>query len=506
MEFRVLGRLDVVGINGRIELRGAKRRSLVGFLLAERGRVVAADRLVRYLWHDDPQALSRVKSAIHELRKLFGTDGGRFLTASGGYSLQVASDELDASVFEALMAEAAATKDRVRAVRKLSEAVSLWRGAAFEEFADTDWASGEASRLDTLRLRALEDLVDAELEIGEHAQAVDRLERLVVDHPLRERFWGQLIVALYRCGRQGEALRAFRQVRGVLAEELGLTPSPALIDLERRVLDQDLTLAWTAGPGDGGRVDVSRTDQGGEVVGPVGTVTFMFSDIEDSTRLWEEHPVLMAEVLSRHDEIVTSTVNGRGGFIFSWAGDGMAAAFQRAATALDAAIETQRRLHEEPWPAPLTLRVRMALHTGETQERAGNYFGPPVNRAARLLALAEGGQIVVSRPTVDVMGHHPQAELVSIGEHHLRGVPGTMQVFRVAAPGFAELAPVGSLADRSSPPPAVRAGSPPNGPATPHNGSLVGEDHVGRARTCCRRCSPVRGTRGLSGAESSSSS
>ena len=130
----------------------------------------------------------------------------------------------------------------------LSRAASLWRGAAFEEFADTEWAGGEAGRLDTLRLRALEDLVDAELDVGRHAQAVDRLEALVVDHPLREHFWGQLMLALYRCGRQAEALRAFRRVRGVLVDELGIGPSPALIELERRILDQDPTLAWTPRP------------------------------------------------------------------------------------------------------------------------------------------------------------------------------------------------------------------------------------------------------------------
>ena len=117
--------------------------------------------------------------------------------------MQVAAGELDAAVFEALLDEAATTSDREHAVELLSRAASLWRGAAFEEFADTEWAGGEASRLDTLRLRALEDLVDAELDIGHHAQAVDRLEALVVDHPLREHFWGQLMVALYRCGRQG---------------------------------------------------------------------------------------------------------------------------------------------------------------------------------------------------------------------------------------------------------------------------------------------------------------
>jgi class 3 adenylate cyclase len=421
---------------------------------------------LRYLWHDDPAALNRVKASIHQLRKLFGADGDRFVTASGGYSLQVAQGELDASVFEALVAEAAAIRDRERVVALLSQAVSLWRGPAFEEFADTEWAVGEASRLDTLRLRALEDLVSAELDVGLHAKAVDRLERLVNEHPLREHFWGQLMVALYRCGRQAEALRAFQRVRGVLADELGINPSVALIELERRVLDQDRTLEWGSGPGDTTGFEVHGTDGADKIDGPVGTVTFLFTDIEDSTRLSAEHPALMPDVLARHDEIVTSVVNRHGGFIFSWAGDGMAAAFQRAATALDAAVETQRQLRQERWPAPLTLGVRMALHTGETQERAGNYFGPPVNRAARLLTLA----------TPDVMGHHPQAELVSIGEHQLPGVFGAMLVFRVAAVGLAAVDGAGPPPAGSSLPPAVRVIRDPDGTGGRQQRDPLGEE------------------------------
>jgi class 3 adenylate cyclase len=432
VEFGVLGRLEVVGGEGPIELRGRKRRALVGLLLAERGRVVSADRVVRHLWDDDPDSVVRVKGAIHELRRLFGADGDRLVTAPRGYSLQVAAGELDAAVFEELVGQAAATADRRGAVDLLTQALAHWRGAAFEEFVDADWAIGEASRLDAMRLRALEALVDAELDVGEHAQVVGRLEALVVEHPLRENFWAQLMVALYRCGRQAEALRAYQRVRHLLAEQLGISPSFALIELERRVLAQDPNLGWN--PPDSGDLQPAQAD---DAVRPVGTVTFLFTDIEDSTRLWEDHPAAMAEALARHDEILTSEVKSRGGWIFSWGGDGLvAAAFQRAGNALDAAIDAQRQIRNEPWPEPVALRVRMALHTGEAQERDGNYYGSPLNRAARLLAVASGGQVVVSRATADVLGHHPQAELVDIGEHRLRGVAGVMHLFQVTAPGL----------------------------------------------------------------------
>jgi class 3 adenylate cyclase len=164
---------------------------------------------------------------------------------------------------------------------------------------------------------------------------------------------------------------------------------------------------------------------------PAGSLTFLFTDIEESTRLWEEHPTLMADALARHDDILTAMVCGRGGRIFSWRGDGLAAAFERAETALDAAIAAQGQLSEERWTEPLDLRVRMALHTGNTQRRNGNYFGPSTNRAARLLSVAAAGQIVVSRATFDDLGRRLRVRLVDIGDHRLRGVAQPMRVFLV---------------------------------------------------------------------------
>ena len=153
--------------------------------------------------------------------------------------------------------------------------------------------------------------------------------------------------------------------------------------------------------------------------------------------------------LSRHDEILTAVLKRSGGCIFALGGDGLAVAFQRAGNAIDAAIDAQRQLSAEPWPEAVALRVRMALHTGEATERDGNYFGPPVNRTARLLGVAAGGQIVVSRATVDVVGEHSGFELVDIGDHHLRGVPKPMRVHLVKAEGLIEV----DRAERPSAPP-----------------------------------------------------
>jgi len=147
---------------------------------------------------------------------------------------------------------------------------------------------------------------------------------------------------------------------------------------------------------------------------PTGTVTLLFTDIEGSTRLWEQHPGAMAVALERHDSLMRSAIEGAGGYVFKTVGDAFCAAFASAKEAVDAAGAAQRALHAEAWPVEATLRVRMALHTGECEERDADYFGPAVNRVARLEATAHGGQVVVSQATaVLVRDPYRQAQACS---------------------------------------------------------------------------------------------
>src|SRR5262245_2805037 len=132
---------------------------------------------------------------------------------------------------------------------------------------------------------------------------------------------------------------------------------------------------------------------------PSGTVTFLFTDVQGSTELWADHPTAMAQALGRHDEIVLDAIRRGGGVVFSTGGDGFGSAFSRAGAAAAAAVEAQRYLTAEVWPTPVVINVRMGLHTGVAQERAGNYFGSPVNRAARVMSVGHGGQIVCSATT-----------------------------------------------------------------------------------------------------------
>ena len=174
------------------------------------------------------------------------------------------------------------------------------------------------------------------------------------------------------------------------------------------------------------------------MIPPSGTVTFLFTDIEGSTRLWDEHPVVMQSALARHDEILRAVIDAHGGFVFSTGGDGVGAAFQRAGDAVTAAIEAQRHLRGEAWPAPVVLRVRMGVHTGEAQERDGDYFGPPLNRAARIMAASHGGQILLSGVTAGIVAG---VELVDLGEHRLRDLSGATRLFQVRAEGLVSAFP-----------------------------------------------------------------
>jgi predicted ATPase/class 3 adenylate cyclase len=165
-------------------------------------------------------------------------------------------------------------------------------------------------------------------------------------------------------------------------------------------------------------------------------VTFLFTDIEGSTRLWEQAPEPMRAALVRHDELIRSAVVSAGGTVFATGGDGVAAAFGRASDGVNAAVAAQRALQAVDWPEGVTLRVRMGLHTGEADERDGDYFGPPVNRAARVMSAGHGGQIVLSDVTASVLGQVPGVRLIDLGSHRLKGLADVMQVFGVDADGL----------------------------------------------------------------------
>ncbi len=248
MEFRVLGRVEVCD-GGRGTTPGrAKERCLLAALLARPNQVVSAERLVEALWPgpDRPaHGLRSVQTHLSRLRSALGPAGGRIQTRSPGYLIRVETDELDAARFERLLGEARrrSSEEPARALALLEQALGLWRGRPYGELRDEEFALGDAVRLEELELVAIEERIEARLALGRHDDEVGELEARCAEHPLRERLRGQLMVALYRSGRQPEALRAFDAYRRLLAEELGLDPSPELRALHGRVLAHDPGLA-----------------------------------------------------------------------------------------------------------------------------------------------------------------------------------------------------------------------------------------------------------------------
>jgi predicted ATPase/DNA-binding SARP family transcriptional activator len=282
----VLGPLEIRDEGEVVALSGAKQRAVVVLLATDAGRVVSADRLIDAIWGEaaPADATNALQHHVSRLRRALGAD--HVVARPPGYALEVDGDAVDAIAFERLAAEgrvALRAGDPDRAASRLREALALWRGEPFTEFADQSWSAAEAARLERLYEDALEDRLEADLALGRHADIVTELESIVGEHPFRERLWGQLMLALYRSGRQADALDAYRRVREALAEQYGLDPGPDLQQLEARILSQDPSLAapatTTAAPPAPGR------STHGNLPAPLTTFVGRQDELQDVRRL-----------------------------------------------------------------------------------------------------------------------------------------------------------------------------------------------------------------------------
>ena len=325
------------------------------------------------------------------LRKSLG--GDVLVTREGGYVLDVSPEQVDAVRFERLAAEAREIVTPDGRAAKLREALELWRGPALADLAYEPFAAVEIARLEELRLAATQDLIDAELELGRHADLVPELETLIQEHPFDERLRGQLMLALYRSGRQAEALEAYRAARRMLDEELGLEPGPPLRELEQAILRHDPALATPA------------------VAKPVTlptrrTVTVLFADLVDSSSLVEGlDPEAAHSLLQRYFATARAAVEGHGGIVEKFIGDAVMAVFgvprsheDDALRAVRAAIEIRERVPA----ADERLEVRIGVNTGEVLAGAGDEVlvtGAAVTVAKRLEQAARGGEVLVGAST-----------------------------------------------------------------------------------------------------------
>jgi DNA-binding SARP family transcriptional activator/nucleotide-binding universal stress UspA family protein len=447
LEFGLLGPVEVRRGGETLELR-AKQRALVALLLLNANVVVSTDKLIDELWGDDPPATAQSALQVHVmgLRRLLEPGRGRdapyavVVTRPPGYVLQIAPEQLDLHRFERLVAEGSAALAGGRAGEAtgvLREALALWRGPALADLAYEPFAQAPASRLEELRLAALEKRIEADLASGRHVELVGELQQLCAEHPLREGLAASLMLALYRAGRQAEALSAYQRIRRLLVDELGIEPRPRLQQLEREILMQDPSLELSS---DGVRL-------------PRGIVTLVFTDIEGSTRLLERLGEHYAEVLREHRRLVRSVFARYDGVEVDRQGDGFFFAFSRAKDAVDAAAECQEALAAHPWPDAVAVRVRMGIHTGSPLAAEDGYVGMDVHKAARVAAAAHGGQVVLSRATADRVREETGTgvDLRPLGAVELKGLAEPEEIYQLLAPGLA--------ADFPAPRPATREGA-----------------------------------------------
>lgn len=383
------------------------------------GSVVPADTLVELLWGEDPPrtADKALQTHISALRRTLGD--GFVLTQGAGWVL--ADSEVDASQYKTatrLGRAAAAAGDTSQAVARFDEALALWRG--IPELPDGRRGTSEKTRWMEGHAALVEDRADALLATGRAAEVIGDLEAAIADAPLRERRWGQLMLALYRAGRQGEALGAYQRARALLADELGVDPGPELRRLEAAIVAQDSSL------------DIAVAQH---VPSVTRAVTFLLTDIEGSTAAWEAEAGAMAAALARHDELIEHVVTSRGGRLIKTRGEGDAtfSVFERPSAAASAAVELQDAIAHEPWALRQPIRVRVALHTGEVELRDGDYFGRAVNRVARLRSLAEGGQILCSGATAELVidSLADDVVLTDLGMRQLRNLARPEHVFEL---------------------------------------------------------------------------
>ena len=442
---RLLGPVDVVGDDGSVRHSGsALRRTLLSLLALHPGQVLASGWLMEHLWADDQpdSGLRALRFHVSQLRKEIGATVP-IDTRPGGYGLGVSRAAVDALIFDDQARQARTEVDDEQAAAMCSAALGLWRGAPFGDAADCSTLEHEAARLEELRIAVIEHAHARRLAAGAGSELIADLSRLVKEHPLREGLWSSLILAEYRAGQQAEALRTYERLRANLAESLGLKPSPELQNLQLRVLQQDPGLLPV-------RTPETEADDGESLL-PTGTVTFLLSDVEDSTAMWERAPGGMAVAIERHYALLDAAIAAHGGVrpVEQGEGDSVVGAFARASDAVVAAVDAQRRFGREPWPEDLDFRVRIAIHTGEGLLRGeGSYAGPALNRCARIRATGHGGQILVSSATAELVADRLPGgvQLLDLGRHRLKDLSRPERIWQVAHPDApAEFPPLRSV-------------------------------------------------------------
>jgi DNA-binding SARP family transcriptional activator len=414
MDFRILGPLEVWDRGRPIELRRRKERVLLAMLVLRAGERVSSDELVDGLWGERPPRTARaaLQNYVAQLRRALGP--GLLLSEATGYLLDIAPEQVDLRRFEDLAAAGRAAEGEAR-LDKLREALSLWRGPPLADLAFEPFASYEVGRLEELRTATAEDLIDAELALGAGAHLVQELEGLIAEHPFRERLRGQLMLALYRAGRQADALAAYQETRRVLIDELGIEPSAPLRELEQAILRQDESLAGPQ-PAQPPATTLEERRK---------TVTVVLADIDCPDAL---DPELLRATTAAALGTVRAILERHGATIEQRAGDEVMAVFGVPETHEDDALRAARsmlelqaeiggRSDELEREERGRIELRVAFETGEVlagADEAGHGFiaGPAISQAKRLLQKAPADEIRIGAAARSLLGEAALAEPV----------------------------------------------------------------------------------------------
>ena len=425
MDFRILGSVEARADGRALELAGPRQRAVLALLLLRGGGPVTQDRLVDDLWGEESPAgaVKTLHVAVSRLRRALGAEGGRLVSTPAGYKLSLEAGELDLERFESLCEEGrralrAGMADRAAA--RLGSALAEWRGPPLADLSFEPFAQAEVAHLEDLRAAALEDRIEADLQLGRHSELVAELETLVARDPMRERLRGQLMLALYRVGRQGDALEAYSQAVS------SSTPS------------------WACGPGrssngcSGRSWRRTRRCSPRQPVGeaPVAerrrtTATILFTDLAGSTPMRAELGDEAADVVRReHDRRVRDVLTLQGGREVKTLGDGFLALFESAGAAVAAAVDMQRAIDRQADRGRLALGLRVGIAAGDVAHEDGDVFGMPVVEAQRLCASAAGGRILVS-DAVRLLAGADGAGFEDAGELQLRGIDRPVHAWAV---------------------------------------------------------------------------
>jgi class 3 adenylate cyclase/tetratricopeptide (TPR) repeat protein len=408
VEFRVLGSLQVIGPDAiPIDLTSVSQRRLVCLLLV-RASVVSADSLAEHL-EVSPGAL---RTTVSRLRRLLGP--ATLVSVPPGYDLR--ADAVDARRFEDCLARVAVADDGTRASQLLEEALSMWRGDAYAEFAHEPWARAESARLAELRAGAVEDLAVLLLESGKWSAAIARLEPLIATHPFHDRPRGLLMRALADCGRRVDALRAFQDYRRFLIDEVGTEPSPELVALDRAIARQDEPTASTP------TATIQRTND----------VTVLLTDFVDPTG-WTSRlsPGLLDTFRRHHLSILRQAVAEAGGSEVKCTGDGFMVVFDTAAAALSCAVAMQQGVEHDNRAQGQGVGLRVGLSVGKIIAEGDGHFGDPVVEAAGLCMVGRGGQILAADSVRALAGRRSPHRYDSLGHLDLHGVDDPVETVEV---------------------------------------------------------------------------